>query len=72
MAFLKEFVDKLQFLNRTGSFKRKDVLSVGQPGAPNKCVHLSTEFVRNGQVCCKASVYFSGLDPVLIAMSEFN
>lgn len=57
MAVLKEFVNKLQFLERTGSFRRRGVLSVGWLHAPNKCVHLSTEFVRNGEVCCKASVF---------------
>lgn len=48
-------------LNRTGSLRRRDILSVGWLPAPNKCFHLSTEFVRNGEVCCKASVFILGL-----------
>lgn len=71
MAVLKEFVYKLQFLNRTGSFRRRGVLSVGWCHAPNKCVHLSTELVKNGEVCCKVCVCLR-VDPVLIAVSEFN
>lgn len=61
MAVLKEFVNTLQFLNRTGSFRRRDILSVGWLHARNKCVYLSAEIVRNGEVCCKASVFVSGL-----------
>lgn len=70
MAILKEFLGRLQFLNRNGSFRKRDVLSVGWLCAPNKRVHLSTDFVRNGEVCCKASMFVLGVDPVLIAVSE--